>query len=59
MSQNGEIDQVAWLQSELQDAHLVIGQQQVRLLRLEQANANLSQQIRELQQQQDEPALVE
>jgi hypothetical protein len=39
--------QIEWLQNELNDAHLVIGRQQVQLLQLQQATAALQRRIQE------------
>lgn len=50
--------QVEWLQNELNDAHLVIGRQQVQLLQAQQVNQALSQrllaQAKEGEQQKEE-----
>jgi hypothetical protein len=47
--QNDQAAQIEWLAAQLQDAHLVIGQQQMALLRAEQAVVRLQQQLTELQ----------
>lgn len=43
--------QIEWLELQLQDAHLVIGRQQMALLRAEQVNASQQQQNASLQEQ--------
>jgi hypothetical protein len=43
--------QVAWLQNELQDAHLVIGQQQMQMLKQQQQLQAMQQRMMELEAQ--------
>ena len=49
MTENGTVptpeQQIEWLQNELNDAHLVIGRQQVQLLQLQQATAALQRRL--------------
>jgi hypothetical protein len=47
--QNDQAAQIQWLEAQLQDAHLVIGQQQMALLRTNQMVQALQEQLAEFQ----------
>lgn len=51
MNGQSPAEQLAQLAAELQDAHLVIGQQQVQMLRQQQALQQMQQRIMELEAQ--------
>lgn len=52
ISQQNPAAQIEWLELQLQDAHLVIGRQQMALLRAEQINVSLQKQLEQLAEQQ-------
>lgn len=52
ISQSNPAAQIEWLELQLQDAHLVIGRQQMALLRAEQINVSLQKQLEQLAEQQ-------
>jgi len=47
--QDDQAAQIEWLELQLQDTYLVIGRQQIALLRAEQVNQTLQRQLEEMQ----------